>query len=74
MSFVVLTIEAAFECNNVTSLQDAVREALETLRGQGTARVIASKTVPTDPFENPEWRAKALTFITIQAPVEIEVD
>lgn len=74
MSHVIITIEAAFDCKDAVAIPAVIAEALESLRGQGAARVIASRTQPTDPFEDKEWREKAITSILIDAPVEIEVD
>ncbi len=66
----VVQYEQFFNLDESNSIEEAVREGLDHLRGYAGARVIGSyETQEDDKFLN-----KAVTTIIVNAPVTISVD
>ena len=66
----VVQYEQSFDLSEYTDLSTAVREGLDVLRGYGGARVIGSYVTE----ETKDWLDKAVDYLTVDAPVIIEVD
>ena len=67
---VVVQYEQFFNLNEAADIPEAVREALDALRGLGGARVVGSY----EAIEDARFLAKAVDSITISGPVTLSVD
>ncbi len=66
----VIQYEQFFDLDECNNIEEAVREGLDSLRGYGGARVVGSYETQGDA----KFLGKAVTTITINAPVTIDVD
>ena len=71
---IVVQIEVGFEDNEGGIIQETIRDVLDQARGMAAARVVGSYSLEGTFEKNKEWQKKMATRITINSPIEIEID
>ena len=71
-NLLVIRIEQFFDLDNDTAseIEEGIRQMLETARGYAGARVVGTYTTK----ENDEFLNKAISELSIQAPITLEFD
>lgn len=72
----VITVEVAFEEDDISEMPDAMQRVLDEARSSAAARVVGSYHQPGayGDSDNLEWRNRAVSEVVVPVPSRIRVD